>query len=69
MISPSDAPVFVGGRFDGFVFDCVNSDCAFPQYLDLPNGDRLHIYRLHRAAGRREYRHSGIVLMDGGAIR
>lgn len=61
--------MFVGGRFDGFVFDCVNADCAFPQHLHLPNGDRLHLYTLHTDNGRREYRHGGIMLMDGGKIR
>lgn len=67
-ISHSDAaPVFVGGRFDGFVFDSVVVS-ALPQHLHLPNGQLLHVYKLCENAGRRVYRHAAVVLRDGGGI-
>ena len=71
--SPSEPVIFVGGPFDGSEYIKAEGVSAYPYFLHVPHGDRLHLYRLSmRKKGKKlfvRYQHKGVMLQDGASIQ
>lgn len=72
MKSHSEPVIFVGGPFDGSEYLKAVGVYAFPYFLHVPHGDRLHLYRLWmRKKGKKlivRYTHNGLLMQDGASI-